>query len=289
MNNFIKNINSLQEIARECNLCPQRCGVNRLDDEKGFCNSKFHPFVADSMLHFYEESLISGTNGSGAIFFSCCNMNCLYCQNHEISNNLIGLMYPPEDLAHLMLSLEKKSVHNINLISPTHNIASIAKAIYIAKTHGLNIPVIYNSGGYENISTIDLLEDLIDIYMPDFKYADSMLSYRLSKAKDYPFYAAISIKKMFEQVGSLKLENNIAIKGLLIRHLVLPGFIDNSLNVLYLIKSMIDPQNVFINIMDQYHPVYKAYQIKKLNKKLSFEEYQYVVEKAKSLGFNVVK
>ena len=289
MNNYIKNIDKLQVIAEACALCPHRCGINRLNDEKGFCNALFHPYVADVMLHFYEESVISGTNGSGAIFFSCCNMKCLYCQNYEISNNLIGQIYPPDDLADLMLSLEKKHVHNINLVSPTHNIASIAKAIYIAKTKGLNIPVIYNSGGYESIATIALLDGLIDIYMPDFKYADSMLSYKLSKAKDYPFYAAIAIKKMFEQVGALKLEDNIAVKGLLIRHLVLPGFIDNSLNVLYLIRDMIEPQHVYINIMDQYHPAYRAYQIKQLNRPVLSEEYQYILEKAKSLGFHIVK
>jgi putative pyruvate formate lyase activating enzyme len=289
MVNFIENINSLYDISKNCHLCPHSCGVNRFENEVGFCYAPLHPYVADYLVHFYEESVVSGSNGSGTIFFSRCNMKCLYCQNYEISTELSGQMYVPDALADLMLSMQGKNVHNINLVSPTHNIASIAEAIYIAKGKGLGVPVIYNSGGYESLSTIKLLEGLIDVYMPDFKYADSELSMKLSKARDYPFYAAVAIKKMFEQVGSLKIVNNVVVSGVLIRHLVLPGFIDNSLNVLYLIRDIIKPQKVYINIMDQYHPAYKANTFKKLARRVSLEEYNYIVGKAKTLGFNIVK
>jgi len=289
MVNFIENINILYDISKNCHLCPHSCGVNRFENEACFCNAPLHPYVADYLVHFYEESVVSGSNGSGTIFFSRCNMKCLYCQNYEISTELSGQMYVPEALADLMLSMQGKNVHNINLVSPTHNIASIAEAIYIAKGKGLGVPVIYNSNGFESLSTIKLLEGLIDVYMPDFKYADSELSMKLSKARDYPFYAAISIKKMFEQVDSLKIVNNVVVSGVLIRHLVLPGFIDNSLNVLYLIRDIIKPQKVYINIMDQYHPAYKANTFKKLARRVSLEEYNYIMDKAKTLGFNIVK
>jgi putative pyruvate formate lyase activating enzyme len=289
MVNFIENIKKLYDMSRKCCLCPHNCGVNRFKNEKGFCKASLHPYVADVLIHFYEESVISGENGSGAIFFSSCNMRCLYCQNYEISTNLIGKQYYPEELSELMLSMQCKNVHNINLVSPTHNIASIAEAIYIARSKGLTIPVIYNCGGYENISTIDLLDGLIDIYLPDFKYSDNIISYKLSQVRDYPFYAAISVKKMYEQVGSLILDGDLTVKGLLIRHLVLPGFIDNSVNVLYLIRDMINSHDVSINLMNQYHRAYKANSIKKLNKELSFEEYNYVLNKAISLGFKIIR
>ena len=289
MINYIENIKNLYDMSRKCCLCPHNCGVNRFNNERGFCKASLHPYVADSLIHFYEESVFLGESGSGAIFFSSCNMRCIYCQNYEISTNLIGKHYYPEELSELMLSMQNKNVHNINLVSPTHNVASIAEAIYIAKNKGLTIPVIYNSGGYENISTIDLLDGLIDIYLPDFKHSNNSISYKLSQVKDYPFYAAISIKKMYEQVGPLILEGNLAVKGLLIRHLILPGFVDNSVDVLYLIRDMISSHDVSINLMNQYHRAYKANSIKKLNKELKFEEYNYVLNKAISLGYKIVK
>jgi putative pyruvate formate lyase activating enzyme len=289
MINYIKNIKNLYDMSSKCCLCPRNCGVNRLKNEEGFCHAPLHPYVADSLIHFNEESVISGENGSGAIFFSRCSMNCLYCQNYEISSNLIGKQYYPEELSEIMLSMQRRNVHNINLVSPTHNVASIAEAIYIAKNKGLTIPIIYNCGGYENISTIDLLNGLIDVYLPDFKYADNGIAYKFSQAKDYPFYAAISVKKMYEQVGPIILEDGLAVKGLLIRHLVLPGYIDNSLNVLYLMKNFIKLQNVNINLMNQYYPAYKSSSVRKLYKALTYEEYSYVLNKANILGFNIIK
>lgn len=288
MDKIEKNIEQLYIVSTSCTICPKECKVNRLKNEIGYCLAHFNPTVASSGPHFGEETFISGTNGSGTIFISGCNLNCIYCQNSDISQKLTGKTYKPENLACLMLQLQSEKVHNINLVSPTHNSPAIAKAIYIAKKEGLTIPVVYNTGGFEKAETISLLEGLVDIYMPDFKYGSGSLSLKLSKVHNYPFYAGTSLKTMYTQVGPLKLENNIASRGVIIRHLVLPNYIDNSLSVLYLIKDMIGT-NIHINIMDQYRPYYNAHSDKNLKREISADEFNYILNKAKELGFNIIR
>ncbi|MDY6820564.1 MAG: radical SAM protein [Deferribacterota bacterium] len=282
-------VNILNERLKNCDICPHKCNINRLKFNSGNCKSYSTPKIYSYNLHFGEESLISGVSGSGTIFFSSCNMHCIYCQNYTISQNSTGETYSRDQLVDLFFILQNKKAHNINLVTPTHYIPKIAESILVAKERGLNLPIIYNCGGYESIDTIKLLEGLIDIYLPDFKYSDDSLALHLSKAKNYPFYAATSIKEMYRQVGKPYIVNGIIKKGLLIRHLILPNYIDNSIGVLYLLKDMIDPKDVYLNLMDQYYPAYKAFNIKNLRRTISQEEYNYLIKKASSLGFNLLK
>lgn len=257
-----------------CEVCPHNCKVNRLEGKLGRCKCGSKVKIALASVHHFEEPCISGTNGSGTVFFSGCNLNCKYCQNYEISQLGKGIEISIEELADIFLKQQNKGVHNINLVTPTMYAYQIIEAIKIARERGLNIPIIYNSNGYENISTLKALEGYIDVYLPDLKYYDNDLAMQYSGIPHYFENASQAIQEMYRQVGAPKLnEDGIITKGMMIRHLVLPNQIENSKQVLRWIKNNID-ENVYINIMAQYFPCYKAKKIEELNRKLTREEYE---------------
>ena len=261
-------------ILEKCTLCPNNCGVNRLKNEKGKCNITNNIKVSLSSLHYYEEPCISGKNGSGTIFFSNCNLKCIYCQNYKISQQGLGKNINIQELANLFLQQQKDGAHNVNLVTPTPYVIQIIEAIKIARKNGFNIPIIYKCGGYENIKTLKMLEGYIDVYLPDFKYAYNELGVKYSNVNNYFDNVTVAIKEMYRQVGTPKLDKNgIIQKGLIIRHLILPNHINNTKNVLKWIEENID-NNVYVSIMAQYFPTNKAKENKFLNRKLNKKEYK---------------
>ena len=247
--------------------------MNRLNGEIGRCKCKDKVKIALASVHYYEEPCISGENGSGTIFFSGCNMNCKFCQNYEISQLGKGIEITIEELSDIFIKQQNKGVNNINLVTTTMYVYQIIEAIKIARKKGLDIPIIYNSNGYENIETIKKLNGYIDVYLPDLKYYDDEIAYKYSGINNYFENAKSAILEMQKQVGGPKLnENGIIQKGLIIRHLVLPNNIENSEKILRWIKSNIN-EEVYISIMAQYFPSYKAKQMNDINRKLSEEEY----------------
>ena len=262
-----------EELLKKCNLCPHKCNVNRLDGKIGRCKMTSTIKVASATLHYFEEPCISGENGSGAVFFTGCNMNCKYCQNYKISQELIGSEISVLELANKFLELQDLNANNINIVTGVIYAPQIIEAISFAKANGLKIPIIYNSSGYENIDTIKLLDGYIDVYLPDLKYYYNELGKNLSGVDNYFENATIAIKEMYKQVGTPKFnENGIINRGLIIRHLVLPNHIMNSKMVLKWIKKNIN-KDVLISVMAQYFPTYKASNLEDLNRKLNIEEY----------------
>jgi len=281
-----KRAADFQRRLKACDLCPRDCGVNRVEGEIGFCGVGNQVWVNSYGLHFGEEDPLRGWQGSGTIFFSGCNLSCLYCQNAEISQKISGSEISVEVLANVMLELENRGAHNINLVSPTHVIAQIIKAIYIAAQRGLKLPIVYNTGGYDSIHTLKMLDGIIDIYMPDMKYSEPEISGRLSGVPDYPSVNQIAVKEMFRQVGNLVMSTQgIAERGLLVRHLVLPGGLAGSKTVLEFIAKEIS-RNTYLNIMDQYRPAYLAGRHSEINRRITSDEYQVVVKEALRLGLN---
>ncbi|MCD4803720.1 MAG: 4Fe-4S cluster-binding domain-containing protein [Anaerolineales bacterium] len=281
-----KRAADFQRRLKACDLCPRDCGVNRVEGEIGFCGVGNQVWVNSYGLHFGEEDPLRGWQGSGTIFFSGCNLSCLYCQNAEISQKVSGSEISVEVLANVMLELENRGAHNINLVSPTHVIAQIIKAIYIAAQRGLKLPIVYNTGGYDSIHTLKMLDGIIDIYMPDMKYSEPEISGRLSGVPDYPSVNQIAVKEMFRQVGNLVMSTQgIAERGLLVRHLVLPGGLAGSKTVLEFIAKEIS-RNTYLNIMDQYRPAYLAGRHSEINRRITSDEYQVVVKEALRLGLN---
>lgn len=279
----------LLENLKSCAICPRNCGGNRLENEKGFCRTGRYAVVSSSFPHFGEESPLVGRHGSGTIFFSRCNLGCIYCQNYTISHTGEGEgeELKKDAIADLMLKLQKKGCHNINLVTPTHTIAEILEALVIALEKGLDIPIVYNSGGYDSVETLKLLDGIIDIYMPDAKYSDSHKSKEYSAAADYWEVNKKALLEMHRQVGDLKLDREgIAQKGLIIRHLVLPNEISGSFEVLRFIVEKIS-RNSYVNIMDQYHPCYRAAEFPEINRPVTHQEYRKVIDCAKSAGLSV--
>ncbi|MGB2963402.1 MAG: 4Fe-4S cluster-binding domain-containing protein [Anaerolineales bacterium] len=271
---------------KTCDLCPRNCGVNRAAGETGICGVGKNVWVNSYGPHLGEEDPLRGWRGSGTIFFSGCNLHCLYCQNAEISQHLTGSELSAEALADLMLDLEYQGCHNINLVSPTHVAAQITGAIHIAAQRGLSLPIVYNTGGYDSIQTLKLLDGIVDIYMPDMKYSQPDIGERLSGVPDYPAANQLAVKEMFRQVGNLSLTpQGIAERGLLIRHLVLPGDLAGSMTVLKFIAEKLS-QNTYLNIMDQYRPAYLAHRHKEINRRITTDEYQMVVDEAIKLGLH---
>ena len=266
------------DYLKKCEICPHRCGVDRTNNQIGRCKSKNTVKVAKASIHMYEEPCISKGNGSGTVFFSNCNLNCVFCQNYEISQNGLGKEITINELANIFLKLQNKNVNNINLVTPTSYVPQIIEAIKMAKENGLNIPIVYNTNSYENIETLKLLEGYIDIYLPDLKYSENELGEKYSNVKNYFEVATTAIKEMYRQVGNLKCDKNgIAKKGVIIRHLVLPNHIENSKKVLSWIKNNL-PQDVYVSVMNQYFPIYKAKKIKDLNRKITKREMKKIEE-----------
>lgn len=265
----------------KCDLCPHNCKVNR-SINIGRCKATDKAKIALSSLHFFEEPCISGKNGSGAVFFSNCNMNCVFCQNYKISSKGFGIEVEVQKLAEIFLNLQNQNANNINLVTPTIYAKQIKDAIILAKQLGLKLPIIYNSSGYESLETLKELEGYIDVYLPDFKYANNELGEKYLRVKNYYDYCLPAIKEMYRQVGAPKLdENGIIKKGLIIRHLILPNNIENTKKVLDIITKTFPPE-VYVSLMAQYFPAGNAKSIPELNRKISQEEYdeieQYVEE-----------
>lgn len=258
----------------ECNVCPHKCKVNRLDGKSGRCKCNDKIKIALVSTHMYEEPCISGTNGSGTIFFSNCNLSCKFCQNYEISQLGKGYEITIEELASIMVKQQEAGVHNINLVTPTMYAYQIIEAIKIARKNGLNIPIIYNSNGYENVETIKDLKGYIDVYLPDLKYYSNEIAVKYSKAPNYFEIVSKAILEMISQVGEPIFDKDGMIKkGVMIRHLVLPNHIQNSKNVLKWIKENI-PEEIYIDVMAQYFPTYKAKEDELINRKLTKREYK---------------
>lgn len=258
----------------KCEICPHKCGIDRTKKEIGRCKSTDKIKIALYSVHHFEEPCISGKNGSGTVFFSNCNLNCIYCQNYEISQEGKGKEISIEELADIFIEQQNKNVENINLVTPTSYTLQIIEAIKIAKKKGLTIPIIYNTNGYERVETLKLLEGYVDVYLPDLKYYDDKIAMKYSKIENYFEIATKAIQEMYRQVGSPKLDKRGMIrKGVMIRHLVLPNNIENSKNILKWIKENID-EDVYVDIMAQYFPTYKAKENNELNRKLTKEEYQ---------------
>lgn len=256
-----------------CRVCPRACGVNRLEDQRnGICRSGLRPVVASHNTHMGEEPSISGTRGSGTIFFTNCNMRCVFCQNYPISQLSNGNEVEVEELARMMCSLKERGCHNINLVTPSHFVPQIIKAVSLAKEDGLDIPIIYNTSGYDSLDSLKLLEGIVDIYLPDMRYTDKGFSLRYSGVANYPAVNRAAVKEMYRQAGDLIMEDGIARRGLVIRHLILPNNISGTDAVMNFISSELSKE-VYISLMDQYFPAYKAHRIPELSRRITREEY----------------
>ncbi|HCJ66324.1 MAG TPA: radical SAM protein [Elusimicrobia bacterium] len=280
-----QRIDQLYAILKNCHLCPRKCQVDRTKNEKGICRSGIELVVSSIGPHFGEEEELVGQKGSGTIFLTNCNLCCLYCQNYEISHLGQGGIISPEELARGMLYLQKLGCHNINLVTPTHFVPQLAKTIKIACEMGLCLPIVFNCGGYEVVETIKLLDGIVDIYMPDIKYGETGPAEKYSNAPDYFEKCKEAVKEMYRQVGNLKIVNGIAERGMLIRHLVLPNNLAGSEKVLKFIAEEISP-DTYVNIMDQYRPMYKAEKFSELNRRPHLSEYNHVIEIAENYGLH---
>lgn len=279
-----EKVKTAEAILKKCTLCPRNCEVDRTAGERGVCKTGDRPFVASWGPHFGEEKPLVGRFGSGTIFFSFCNLKCIYCQNWTISHLGEGDEVSFERLAEIMLEIQGMGCHNINLVTPTHQMPMILHSLAIAAEKGLNIPIVYNCGGYESIEAIRILDGVIDIYMPDFKYSDPEMAMKYSKAKDYPHVAKAAIKEMHRQVGDLIIDDRgIALRGLLVRHLVLPGGIAGTEEIVRFIAEEIS-KDTYINIMDQYYPCYKAFEHPPLDRRITTKEYTEAIELALKAG-----
>lgn len=268
----------------KCIICPRECQVNRLKKETGLCGMDDEIKVARIALHYFEEPPLSKDHGSGTIFFSGCNMKCIYCQNYSISTKNFGKVISIEELAAKMLELEKQKANNINLVTPTHYIPQLVKAIKLAKKKGLKIPIVYNTSGYEKVESLKQLNGLIDIYLPDLKYYDDLLAMKYSKAPNYFNFATIALKEMYNQVGPPKFDKKgLLKKGVIVRHLMLPNQLEDSKQILnYLYKTYKD--KILISIMNQYTPLKQVSNIKELNQKVSEKDYDKLINYACDLG-----
>ena len=268
----------------ECKFCPRQCGVNRLEGEKGFCKTGRKAIVASYNAHFGEESPLVGQYGSGTIFMSSCNLLCSFCQNFEISHLREGREVEPEQMAAMMLALAQRGCHNINFVTPTHVIPQILEALLVAVREGLRVPLVYNTSGYDEVGSIELLEGIFDIYMPDFKFWDPKWAERYCHAPDYPEKARTAIKEMHRQVGDLVIDDRgIAQRGLLIRHLVMPNNIAGTKEIMQFIATELSP-NTYVNVMDQYRPCGKAYEDEFINRRLTGQEFRSATQAAKKAG-----
>ncbi len=263
------------KILEKCAICPHNCGINRLNNQIGRCKSKDTVKVALYSTHNFEEPCISGKKGSGTVFFSNCNMNCVFCQNYEISQQGKGKEISIEELADIFIKQQEKDVENINLVTPTSYVPQIIEAIKIARKKGLKLPIVYNTNGYEKVETLKMLEGYVDIYLPDFKYSDDELGKRLSKVDNYFEIATEALKEMYRQTGKAVFNGEgIMQKGMIIRHLVLPNHILNSRRVLKWINE--NMHDVYVSVMAQYFPTYKAKEIDDINRKLTKKEYEQI-------------
>ena len=282
-----KTVHQLWERMNPCTLCPRNCKVYRSKGEIGFCGIGDMPVVSSVGPHYGEESVLVGYGGSGTIFFAGCNLGCIFCQNFDISHHRHGRQMTIEQLVQSMLELQNYGCSNINFVTPTHVIPSITAAIESARKQGLKLPTVYNTGGYDSVETLKLLEGFIDIYMPDMKYSGSSVAEELSSAPDYPEVNFAAVKEMHRQVGDLQVEKGLATRGLLIRHLILPENLAGSFEIIDLLTKHISPKTT-INVMDQYRPCYEASLHMKINRRPTLAEVESVRKYAIRKGLNVL-
>jgi len=276
-----QRIRLLNEILRECHLCPRECKVDRLNGEVGYCRAGSELMVSSAFPHFGEERPLVGYHGSGTIFLTHCNLRCIFCQNYDISHLGRGERITISEMARAMVRLQEMGCHNINFVTPTHYVPQIVASLSEAIEMGLRLPIVYNCSGYESIEVIQLLEDIVDIYMPDAKYMDEKWAKEFSNAHDYPEVIKKVLKEMHRQVGDLKTNSlGIAERGLLIRHLVMPKGVASSETVLKFIAEEISIHS-YVNIMDQYRPEYRAHEYSEINRRISYKEYAEAVQTAK--------
>lgn len=281
-----KRVSKALNLLSNCVVCPWKCKVNRYENQLGNCKTTAYSKVYSYGPHLGEENPIRGWRGSGTIFFSRCNLHCQYCQNFEISQANRGNEVGSKELASIMLELQHYGCHNINLVSPTHIIPQILEAVLIAAHAGLKIPLVYNTGGYDSLSTLKILDGIVDIYMPDMKYANETTAQRYSKIPHYPQINQLAILEMYRQVGDLRINSRgLATRGLLIRHLVLPNQLSGTNQILHFISNSIS-KNTYVNIMAQYRPAYRAAKFPELNRRILPSEYQEAVTYARTLGLN---
>lgn len=272
---------------KTCTLCPRACAVDREKGEKGICGQTVKLKLARAALHFWEEPCISGTEGSGAVFFSGCPLHCVFCQNQEIANGTVGKEVSVERLAEIFTELQEKGANNINLVTPGHFVPQIIEALHIAKKKGMNLPIVYNTSSYESCETIKMLDGLVDIYLPDFKYMSSELAQKYSHAKDYPEVAKAAIREMVRQTGPARFvhddEEGLMKRGTIVRHLMLPGYMEDSKQILkYLYETY--GNDIYISIMNQFTPLRHVEKYPELYRKITEEEYETLVDYAIELG-----
>lgn len=268
----------------KCLLCPRNCNVNRSKNEIGFCGAGAEMKIARAALHYWEEPCISGENGSGTVFFSGCNLRCVFCQNHKISSRNVGKTVSPQQLADIFADLEGQGANNINLVTPTHYVTGIIKALELARKRGLKIPVLYNCGGYESVSTLKMLNGYIDIYLPDFKYFNNKYGATYSKVNDYRERAIAAIDEMFSQVGEAEFDKNgIMKKGMIVRHLMLPGLLFDSKKIIDYLYNRYG-NKIWISIMNQYTPLEQVSCIPELNRTVKEEHYEALLNYAAEIG-----
>jgi len=282
---FAQRIQQAYGIFERCQLCPRRCGVNRKKGEKGFCRAPARPVIFSYHPHFGEEEPITGVNGSGTIFFSNCNLRCVFCQNWPIAHEGQGKEMGDEDLADIMIQLQKIGCHNINLVTPTHVMPNILKATQIACRKGLRLPLVYNTSGYERLEILKILDGIVDIYMPDLKYMDDEMAAKYSSgAQDYPEVTQKAILEMHRQVGELFIDHRgIALRGLIIRHLVMPNRVAGTEKFVKWVAENL-PKSTYVNIMAQYHPEYKAFDYPEIARRITREEFLEAMDAAKKYG-----
>ena len=269
-----------------CDLCPRACGVNRLEDEQGYCRSGRFARVSSFTPHFGEEAPLVGSHGSGTIFMTGCNLGCVYCQNYDISQLGEGREVSPEKLAEMMVCLADGGCHNVNFVTPTHLVPQILEALVPAVELGLSVPLVYNSGGYDSVETLRLLDGIFDIYMPDAKYGTDSAAKKYSDAPDYTRIMKAAILEMHRQVGPLEIDKDgVAVRGLLVRHLVLPEGLAGTAEVVRFLAEEVSPET-YLNVMAQYHPCYRPHQFPELSRPINLREYAEAVAVAQAAGLS---
>jgi len=281
-----KRITTLDTLARSCRLCPRQCGIDRFSGEKGFCKAPDIPVISSIFPHHGEEPPLSGTGGSGTVFFSHCTLGCLFCQNFQISHEFEGRRYRIEELADAMVKLQDDGCHNINLVTATHFLPWIVRALKAAVAKGLSIPIVYNCGGYELASVMTLLKDMVDIFLPDMKYGNDEHAKKYSNAGDYVAVNQATVREMYRQVGPLRLDSEgIYYRGLCVRHLVLPHGLANSEKILEYLKRTFDPHDISISLMAQYRPLYKASAFPELCDPIEADDYETIKQAFQTADF----
>ena len=279
-----ERVEALMQLLEPCRVCPHNCHVNRLSGEIGTCKAGAQPEVSSALAHFGEEEPLVGRHGSGTIFLTHCNLRCAFCQNDDISQGGSGRKVETDTLAHLMVSLQKNGCHNINFVTPTHFTPQIVAALPRAIELGLRLPLVYNCGGYESVETLKLLDGIIDIYMPDAKFADAHWSQKFCNAPDYFEVMTAALKEMHRQVGVLKVdETGLAYEGLLIRHLVMPNGVAGTRTILSFIAEELS-RDSYVNVMSQYRPCHRAMDFPEISRRISYDEYEQAVAIAREVG-----